>query len=211
MYSNRAPSKREEHRFGAVPCVARLVHLSPQHWHGYACSCMRWRRSRFQFNSYRAPGTRATVTSRRACCCSFCLCFALHKKVLVEPFEPESCTCCALFVLRQVGGFAQSCQKGSSKGFYLYTLAQSNMRTTGCCLAHPGPEAPSSQAMAPKSQQAKTKAAPCSAGACVYSVAVCCPRIQFLIVLVCWGKPAALHPPRHRRRKRPRQKQAGHP
>jgi hypothetical protein len=153
---------------------------------------------------------RATVTPRRARCRSVCFRSALHLKVLVEPFEPESCTCCALFVLRQVGGVALSCQKGSSKGFHLRALARTNMHTTGRCLAHRCPEAPPSQAMAPKAQQDKTTAAPCSAGARVYSVAVCCSKIHFLIVLVRWGKPAALHPLRHQRRKRPKRKQVGH-
>jgi hypothetical protein len=34
----------------------------------------------------------------------------------MKPLEPESCICCSLFVLHQVGGFAQSCQRGSSTG-----------------------------------------------------------------------------------------------
>ena len=36
----------------------------------------------------------------------------------MKPFEPESCICCSLFVPHQVGGFAQSCQRGASTGLF---------------------------------------------------------------------------------------------
>lgn len=76
---------------------------------------MRWHRSHFQFNSHRTPESLSRQGGHAAAASAF---VSLCNYTLVEPFEPESCICCSLFVLHQVGGFAQSCQRGASTGLF---------------------------------------------------------------------------------------------